>query len=417
MKIGGIKIGGLRGLLALSPALLAAGLAADSSRQTGGFLYSEYLRGGAQQTAAAAFSVQNKRPALASGGAAAALFSASAAHFADIPLQNWALDYALDDADIAARLRARAVSESWTIGRNLADLLVFESTESLRAGGLVRTAEAELQSALGGRFGHAALNILGAFRETEQDAVAWQFRGYTGDDSGGNAGLIYRREIRGNLAGINSFVDYETRNGKSYWRWSAGGEFRSPWADAFANYYNGLTDADAAGYTADGYDAELHVHAPQYSWLIFRAGYYLWEGQLGNEDEKGFRGGLRILPPGTPFQLDLEYQNGESGNKWGGRASYRHEFGNPAAGARAGAAFRAHDWFFAPAEREYTQRIRTAAAPGRRGIFIYFIAQRQRGNYRQLQFGRANGDYGNGNGFPHRFAGRFCPKRHKRGAN
>ena len=371
-----MTIKSFRGWILLPGILLAAGLAADSSHDSGGFLYSDYLRGGAESGVAGSFRVQTPRPVFGRGGAAAGVFSDSAARFSGISARDWALDYALTEADLGARLQARAVAEGWNVGRGLAGLAVSAAAEEWLNSGALRTVEFDLQSALGGRFGHAGLNVLGSLRDTADDAVAWQFRGYAGDESGGNAGLIYRREIKSKqqgfesfLAGGNLFLDYETRDSENFWRLSFGGEVRSPWVDGFVNYYGGMTDDVAAAgggisYTASGYDLEVQVHSPRYSWLIGRAGYYLWRGEFGNEDEEGLRGGLRVLPLGTPLQFDIEYQSGEAGNKWGGRVLFEWELGKaPTSANRRGGAFNVRDWFYVPVEREYTQRIRTGANP------------------------------------------------------
>ena len=372
-----MKIKNFRGLVLLPGILLAAGLAADSSDNSGGFLYSDYLRNGAESGAAGSFRVQNSRALFGRGGAVEDVISGAATRFQDISARDWALDYALEEADLSARLQARAVSESWNTAKSLTELFVSEATADWRKSGALRTVEVDLQSELGGRFGHFGFNVLGSLRETERDALAWQYRGYIGDESGGNVGVIYRRAFKSNfrgfnsvLAGVNSFIDYETRDSENFWRWSVGGELRSPWADIFANYYGGITDdVRAAGngitYTASGYDVELQVHAPRYSWLIGRAGYYFWEGQFGNEDEEGLRGGLRLLPVGTPLQFDIEYQSGEAGNKWGGRVSFEWELGGkPTLANRRSGQFNARDWFYTPVEREYTQRVRTGADGG-----------------------------------------------------
>ena len=356
-------------------------LSADSSGENlrRGFLYSDYLRAdGGRAVPAGSFTVRNQVGFWARGGKIAA---AAAARVQDVSLGRWVLDYAMEDADIIRRLRERAVAEGLAAGDLLAEGLVYSATEDWRAGGFIRTFEFDVKSALGGRFAHAGLNALGALRERENEAVAWQLRGYAGEDAqGGNAGIIYRREsAAGHLLGVNSFVDYESEDGgEAFWRWSLGGEFRSPWVDAFVNYYDALTDPLARGnsriYTASGYDVEVNVHSPRYPWLVGSAGYYFWEGQFGDADDDGLRAGIKIIPRRIPLVLELEYQSGESGKNWGGQISYRHNFGEPSGGGIISGEFRARDWFYAPVQREYTQRIRGAPPSGNRPVAIRVLS-------------------------------------------
>ncbi|MGI9298747.1 MAG: inverse autotransporter beta domain-containing protein [Gammaproteobacteria bacterium] len=286
--------------------------------------------------------------------------------------------YLEDEADISGRWRESAARAGWDLAVLAVDETVMAATAGAARRGFIRNIEVDLQSELGGRFAQAGLNVLGAFRETADDAVAWQLRGYGGGGgiSGGNAGLIYRRageasfgDLRfSRLFGANVFIDYETRDGEGFYRLSGGGEVRSPWVDFFANYYAPLGDAvirDAsdggrtATYTAGGYDAELNVHSPEYPWLVGVAEYYVWEGEYGREDDSGIRAGLRIESRGSPITWEVLYQSGEEGNAVGGRLSFRHEIGKAYSGIASASEFNARDWFFAPVAREYSQRIYT----------------------------------------------------------
>ena len=348
--------------------LLAMSLSADSSEGNlrRGFLYGDYLRADGGRTAAFAgsFTVRNRVGFWARGGEIAA---AVAARMQDISPERRVLDFAAKDADIIRHFREQAVAEGLAAGGLLAEELAYSATEDWRSEGVIRTFEFDIKSALGGRFAHAGLDVLGALREREGEAVAWQLRGYAGEDAqGGNAGVISRWESSaGHLWGVNSFVDYESEDGgEKFWRWSAGGEFRSPWADAFINYYESLINPAARGdsrlYSASGYDAEINVHSPDYPWLVGSAGYYFWGGRFGDADEEGLRAGVKILPRNLPLVLELEHESGGAGKNWGGQISYRYEFGKPSGGGIISERFRAQDWFYAPAKREYVQRIRTA---------------------------------------------------------
>ena len=348
--------------------LSAISLSADSSERNlrRGFLYGDYLRADGGRTAAFAgsFTVRNRVGFWARSGEIAA---AAAARMQDISPERRVLDFAAKDADIIRHFREQAVAEGLAAGGLLVEELAYSATEDWRSEGIIRTFEFDIKSALGGRFAHAGLDVLGALREREDEAVAWQLRGYAGEDAqGGNAGVISRWESSaGHLWGVNSFVDYESEDGgEKFWRWSAGGEFRSPWADAFINYYESLINPAARGdsrlYSASGYDAEINVHSPDYPWLVGSAGYYFWGGRFGDADEEGLRAGVKILPRNLPLVLELEHESGGAGKNWGGQISYRYEFGKPSGGGIISERFRAQDWFYAPAKREYVQRIRTA---------------------------------------------------------
>ena len=238
--------------------------------------------------------------------------------------------------------------------------------------------EFDLQSELGGRRGSAGLNVLGALRETaDYDALAWQLRGFkTKDGGGGSAGLIYRwLPDETALVGVNAFADYETNNGNGFWRWSAGAEVRTAWADLFGNYYQGITDDKRRGdewiYTADGYDVELNVHSPDLPWLVGEITYFNWKGRHGDDDDRGFRFGVKVKPA-TGVEVALEYEkrnsdsdtdDGDNKKEWSGWVRYSGNLGEPARRLRSGGEYNNYeprDYFFSPAEREYSQRIRKA---------------------------------------------------------
>ena len=236
----------------------------------------------------------------------------------------------------------------------------------------VRNVEWDYQSALGERRWSSGLSALGALREGGDDAVVWQMRAFAAEESskGANAGLIYRRVAGGGLVGVNTFLDYE-KNGdydKAFWRGSLGAEYRSAIINVYLNRYFGITDGvQRAGgwvYTQDGTDAELDIQVPGFPLGGFSGGvtYYRWEGEYGDEDDKGFRYHLQLKPSGLGarlrFRLELDSPDVGSAD-WGGAVSYSYLFGAPAPSVAAVAASgfdpRAH--FFDPARREYSQRI------------------------------------------------------------
>ena len=339
-----------------------------------GFLYSDYL-----QTAAASgrevefqgsFVLDNRRPFLAELGTA---FPGRVVdEVKSLPLREWGLGYVFEKRRPAHQ---RALLErGWRLADWLAEETLMAATESSRGGGLIRTLEFDLQSELGGRRAQVGLNVLGALRESNDEAIAWQFRGFKSSGGlGGNTGLIWRRAVANDraLAGANVFLDYETYADENFWRGSAGAELRSAWADVFGNVYRGFSDDvkknNRTTYTADGYDVELNVHSPELPWLVGEVAYYNFEGKAGDKDDDGVRFGLRFNPL-TDLELGVEYDNGDSDDdgkkKWAARIRYSGEFGGVLKAqyrpSTNSGNFEPRDWFFAPAEREYSQRIRRA---------------------------------------------------------
>ena len=343
-----------------------------------GFLYSDYL-----QTAAASgrevefqgsFVLDNRRPFLAELGTA---FPGRVVdEVKSLPLREWGLGYVFEKRRPAHQ---RALLErGWRLADWLAEETLMAATESSRGGGLIRTLEFDLQSELGGRRAQVGLNVLGALRESNDEAIAWQFRGFKSSGGlGGNTGLIWRRAVANDraLAGANVFLDYETYADENFWRGSAGAELRSAWADVFGNVYRGFSDDvkknNRTTYTADGYDVELNVHSPELPWLVGEVAYYNFEGKAGDKDEDGVRFGLRFNPL-TDLELGVEYDNGDSDDdgkkKWAARIRYSGEFGGVLKAqyrpSTNSGNFEPRDWFFAPVEREYSQRIRKSGDSG-----------------------------------------------------
>ena len=365
------------GLVALSTALSADSRlfpvgAGGAGWGENGFLYSDYLQTAAANGREVEFQgsfVLDGRPFLAElgGELPGRIFE----EVESLPLREWGLGYVFEKRRPAHQ---RALAErGWRLADWLAEETLMAATESSRGGGLIRTLEFDLQSELGGRRAQVGLNVLGALREADDEAIAWQFRGFKSSGGlGGNAGLIYRRAVANNraLAGANVFVDYETYADENFWRGSAGAELRSAWADVFGNVYRGFSDDvkkdGRTTYTADGYDVELNVHSPDFSWLTGEVAYYNFEGKAGDKDDDGVRFGVRVNPV-SGLELGVEYDSGDNNDdnrkKWSARIRYAVEFGgkfqaNYLPGRDSGSDFEPRDWFFAPAEREYSQRIR-----------------------------------------------------------
>ena len=385
----------LCGLAALSTTLsadsrLAAYNKAASGAPAGGFLYSDHLRtaknSGRTASFQGSFVVEHRRAFLSEVGGEfrERLFG----EIESLPLREWGLDYAFQQRRPAHQ---RALLEGgWRLADWLAEETLMAATESGRGGGLIRTLEFDLQSELGGRRAHVGLNVLGALRETrDYDALAWQLRGFkSSSGAGGSAGLIYRWLLDDNaLAGVNVFLDYENYSGRDFWRWSAGAEIRSAWADLFGNYYQSITDDIRSGdewiYTAGGYDVELNLHSPDLPWLVGEITYYNWKGRHGDDNDKGLRFGLKINPL-TGLELGVEYEDrdDDDNNKkeWSGRIRYAGNFSDSIRRhyrRGGGRNYQPRDYFFSPAEREYSQRIRKVkdgAAGGEGGAMIMEVA-------------------------------------------
>ena len=368
----------LCGMIALSTALSAdsrvSPVGGAASSGAAGFLYSDYLQTasdeGHELGFRGSFVVAERRSFLSGLADIGGGFSGRVLEeVQSLPLREWglhALGGGVFEGERPAHRRA-LLERGWRLADWLADETLLAATEGGRASGFIRTFELDVRSELGGRRAQVGLNVLGALRERNDDAVAWQLRGFkSSKGQGGNAGLIYRRLAGDALAGANVFLDYETYSGDGFWRWSGGTEFRSAWVDVFGNVYKAITGVKKDGifriYTADGYEVELNVHSPDVPWLTGEATYYNWDDKnLGEDDkdESGVRWGLKLAPwAGLEFGLEYEKQD-DDGKEFAGRVSYRGNFGGVDAGqSGGGGAFEARDWFFAPAEREYSQRIR-----------------------------------------------------------
>ena len=373
------KIGILAVLAGLAPALSAdshspAALPHNPAALSDGFLYSDYLQNPPDlQTESApvvsgfhgSFAVENRPP----------LLESIASQFPDrlrneaqsAPLREWGLGWAIDSR--RPEVVPALAEGGWRLADWLGDEVLLAATDGGRRRGWIRNLEFDLQSKLGGRRAAVGVNALGAFRETDKDAIAWQVRGFRGEDGiGGNVGAIYRWSALGDkhLFGANVFFDYEDHDAGAFNRWSAGSEWRSQWVDAFLNVYRGLTDSKRhkgdVYYTADGHELEINVHSPDFERLAGALTYYKWKGEKGDSDDSGFRFGLKFTPT-VAVVLELEYDNSDKDNDWGGRVLYSGEFGglqSPSVRGQSGQ-FNPSDFFFAAVNRENTQRIRKAA--------------------------------------------------------
>ena len=355
-----------------SPAELPAAPAAVSTESalsalSDGFLYSDYLQNFPLQTETTpvvsgfhgSFAVEN-RPSLLES-IADGLPARLRQEAQSVPLRQWGLGWAIDSR--RPEVTPALAAGGWRLANWLGKEVLLAATDKYG----IQTLEFDLQSELGGRRAAIGVNALGALRQTERNAIAWQLSGFKSKDGvGGNVGGLYRwvTPDENHLLGANLFLDYEDYEAGAFNRWSLGGEWRSAWVDAFANVYWGITDSKLHKgeryYTADGYELEVNVHSPNVAWIAGALTYYNWKGENGDSDEDGVRFGLRFTPT-LPLLLEVEYDDGDDrDNDWGGRIVYSGEFGgaqSPSVHRRNGE-FIPRDFFFIAANRESAQRIR-----------------------------------------------------------
>ena len=376
------KIGLLAVLAGLAPTLSAdshspaelpdnpAAVSAESalSALSDGFLYSDYLQNLPNlQTETTpvvsgfhgSFAVEN-RPSLLES-IADGLPARLRQEAQSVPLRQWGLGWAIDSR--RPEVTPALAAGGWRLANWLGKEVLLSATDKYG----IQTLEFDLQSELGGRRAAIGVNALGALRQTERNAIAWQLSGFKSKDGvGGNVGGLYRwvTPDENHLLGANLFLDYEDYEAGAFNRWSLGGEWRSAWVDAFANVYRGITDSKLHKgeryYTADGYELEVNVHSPNVAWIAGALTYYNWKGENGDSDEDGVRFGLKFTPT-LPLLLEVEYDDGDDrDNDWGGRIVYSGEFGGAQSPSvhRRGGEFIPRDFFFIAANRENTQRIR-----------------------------------------------------------
>ena len=245
---------------------------------------------------------------------------------------------------------------------------------------VIRSVDWDLQLPVGDKDFQLGVNFLGPLHEKPDEAFLWQLRSYAGQNrtKGGNFGLIYRQARKGMFAddeamyGGNAFLDYESGNDGDFWRWSLGVEYRSELLALYGNRYLALTDGEIqAGeyvYSADGYDVEAAWQLPEHPNVSGFVGYYLWEGENGDDDLKGIRYGTRLSfgEDGAQMELEFDSPEGSSKVKWGLQVSYLHKFGVPTSGAveTTERQFDPRNYFYDAVEREYAQKIRRSSGGG-----------------------------------------------------
>ena len=298
--------------------------------------------------------------------------------------REWALERANgEDADFRAWMSSRWQETPGRLADGYAASLADWAGSGLRESGWVETLDFSFQLPLQGRAGRLSVNAVGPLLPGlagGDSVLGWQLPlalGALEEEDGdaevvGNFGLFYRRALGDSgLAGLNIFGDYQDAGADGgFWRWSVGAEYRTAWADVFANRYIPSSEArrsvlsggreERIAYTAGGYDAEVRFHAPSSRWLEGFAEYSLWEGEYGDADEEGFRYGLRLSPAtgglADGFHLEADYDDAADGGL-GARFSYDWTLGQRPR-SRGYAAFDPRGHFFTPVERRHDQKIR-----------------------------------------------------------
>ena len=247
----------------------------------------------------------------------------------------------------------------------LDNVLSQKAEDTLNQFAAVKKADIQLQTQLGNRKGQIAVNIIGAFAESQSTAFGWQVRVYGGenDSKGANAGIFFRRVDGESLYGINTFADYEKGNYGEFLRYGIGGELQNRYASFAMNYYLPITDDKHKGSTVafsqKGYDANLRINIPQLDFLKVRADYYHYDGDYGVKEDNGFRYGLELQPI-NDLRIGVFYD--DDGEKFGGDIAYVYNIAAPEK-RESKVAFSPD--LFAPVVREYSQRIITATTgPG-----------------------------------------------------
>ena len=295
--------------------------------------------------------------------------------------REWALHRANgEETDVQGWLSSRWEETPVRLADGYAASLADWAAADLRESDWVETLDFSFQLPIEGRSGRLNVNAVGPLARGlwgGDGILGWQVPLAAGaaedgnTELSGNVGLFYRQVLGGSgLAGLNVFGDYQDEGlDGSFWRWSLGAEYRTAWADVYANRYFPSAvshrrlvsggKAERIAYSAGGYDAEVRFHAPGSDWLEGFAEYSLWEGEHGDGDEEGFRYGFRFSPrtggAADGFRLEADYD--AAGGGLGGRFDYSWTVGEfRRIGGASAFDPRAH--LLSPVERSHSQRVR-----------------------------------------------------------
>ncbi|MGU9950751.1 MAG: hypothetical protein ACNYPH_00230, partial [Gammaproteobacteria bacterium WSBS_2016_MAG_OTU1] len=173
-----LKFAGLAGIFFI----LSSAFSADSARfQSSGFRYSTYLN-----TIPVAQNANNFHGSFIVQNAPTDIFSTTSHHIYEelsdeiqgMPIRNSLLGYLIDGKTVSYDYQTVWRTRGWNVIERTANNALLSASEGARRTGLLRTLEFDVQSELGGRSANVGINALGGFRETKEDVIAWQLRGY-----------------------------------------------------------------------------------------------------------------------------------------------------------------------------------------------------------------------------------------------
>ena len=344
--------------------------------ETGGFLYSSYL-------SESSLTLENDFSVETGSRIWGEALSRAGSELDSISLTDYmARELINEEGSALEGLEDELSRKGWRLGADMIEVGVETAAEEA-LGRSFRRVDMNIETGTGLGISYAGLGVIGSLHESEETAASWQLQAYSGFENerkGGSFGLLMRSVSEGEgasdiLIGGNFFFDYETYGGESLMRWSAGAEMRSEWVDVFANRYISLDEtlltlSDGARiYSSSGYDIEMHLHSPRLPVLTGILGYYFWEGEHEQEDDSGLLAGVRMSPWQLPLKFQLEYRSGE-GETFGGGISFTHDFSRKRQGSnRSKEIFRPRNYFYASAEREYSQHIVRIEPPADPRIF------------------------------------------------
>ncbi len=307
--------------------------AVADDKKTSGFLYSNYTSE-YSDSYVGSFVVKNNNSQQFYNGISAKLQSSLSSAFGSESLKNW-----VRHSLIKGEVSEYHIPDFMQIGGNyVSDFVTSKLTHNIEHLSYVHDVNIDIKTSLGDRKWEVALDSIGAVRDTDDDIILWNARGFVAqnDTGGGSAGLIYRRNFNQVLLGVNSYLDFENDGDYgSFWRYSSGIEAMGNSWDFSANVYRAITGDKTAiksgvlstAYSADGWDAQVNGNLPFYPQLAIGARYYKWQ-QKFDKDISGLVYSAELNPTNN-FRVGVEYDDRQSTKgEWGVYAYYKILFGD-----------------------------------------------------------------------------------------
>ena len=303
-------------------------------KKTSGFLYSNYTSEHSAAPYVGSFVVKNNDSQQFYNGISAKLQSSLSSAFGSESLKNW-----FRHSLIKGEVSEYHIPDFMQIGGNyVSDFVTSKLTHNIEHLSYVHDVNIDIKTSLGDRKWEVALDSIGAVRDTDDDIILWNARGFVAqnDTGGGSAGLIYRRNFNQVLLGVNSYLDFENDGDYgSFWRYSSGIEAMGNSWDFSANVYRAITGDKTAiksgvlstAYSADGWDAQVNGNLPFYPQLAIGARYYKWQ-QKSDKNISGLVYSAELNPTNN-FRVGVEYDDRQSTKgEWGVYAHYKILFGD-----------------------------------------------------------------------------------------